>query len=315
MEYKVHEITTYNYSFDAGRGGPGELQLRNDERMVAKIKFIDDHELVPDPVLAADWNSATLFFRYAELPGLVHKLRNESRLGLLITLDGSVTITKMQGAVDSLVVCASCNNHLLQAKTLGIQEAMRRTVAFCGADILPMYCPVTFHLDANGYCAPYTSGATGYASVDGSGLGHLCLYDVEKENRSLPFTPENAEKIEDQLLAVHEMMHIWFRGRQNNYLIQEPFCKMVSFIISEASFGPDYCNYFNNTPDDHPNVLMKYLCQMGLNDQKTGELLQQLAMVAGSLGRALSDEEFADLVTDVLGQNAIPAFESSGILP
>jgi len=215
------------------------------------------------------------------------------------------------GLLDSLVVCSACSPELLAAKTRGILDAMARLIAFCGADALPRYCPVTFHLDAGGPCEPYAQGMTGRADVDSSGHGYVCLWDVEKVNRFPPFSLENAEGIQDQLLPVHEAMHIWFTGRQENYFVQEPFCKLVSFVVSEYSGGPDYSTYFANP--DESSYLMKYLYEIGMNRQSGAETLKRLAQSAEKLGRALTDAEFSQVVSDVLGQDTAQAFHKAGI--
>ena len=139
--------------------------------------------------------------------------------------------------------------------------------------------------------------------------------EVEKENRARPFTVENARTIQDQLLPVHEAMHGWFVGRQQNYRIQEPFCKLTSFIISEAPGGPDYCSFFRFTPNDHPDVLMKYLCAIGMNAERAAHVLKQVAQSAATKGEALTDAEFADAVSTVFGLDAVPSFRLAGILP
>ncbi len=217
------------------------------------------------------------------------------------------------------VVCSSCDTDLVAAKTRGIQEAMNRLAKLFGEEVFPanpqQVWPITFHLDGDNTCGQYQSGMTGFFTVDNGGLGHVCLFDVEKENRSLPFTVENAEKIEDQLLPIHEAMHGWFIGRQANYRIQEPFCKFISFIISEFPGGPEYCGWFSSIPDNHPDVLMRYLCEIGMTSQSAVQILRQVAKSATDNGRTLSDVEFADIVTSVLGTDAIPAFRSAGILP
>lgn len=318
MTSKSHRIQCYNYAFDARAGGPGTLQLWDAQRRIADVKFVAEPSAVPAPVVAPDLASATLFARGSTLPGLIQALRTGN--GLVVRLDdqGLVAIEDAYGLTDSRVVCASCAPELLAAKTQGILEAMRRLVAFCGADAPPEVCPVTFHLDDDSYCGPYQSGkTTGYFSCDASGLGHVCLYSMEhaRENPPTPFTVETAATIQAQLLAVHEAMHAWFVGRQDNYRIQEPFCKFVSFVVSQAQGGPDYCSWFRTTPDTHPDVLMKYLCAIGMSAERIGQTLRQLAQSAAGLGRSLSDAEFAGLVTGVLGRDAMPAFRSAGILP
>jgi hypothetical protein len=195
-----------------------------------------------------------------------------------------------------VVVCSSCNSDLLMAKTNGIQEAMRQLVTLIGDGSLPVnpaVSAITFHLDGDSQCGQYQSGLTGNFSLDATGMGHVCLWDVEKDNRSIPFTVENASKIEDQLLPVHEAMHGWFVGRQENYRIQEPFCKLISFMISKFPGGPEYCNWFSLVPDGHPDILMKYLCEIGMTSQLGVDVLRQLAQSATTKGVALSDIEFS----------------------
>ena len=316
MTTRVHTVIHYNYSYDAQTGGPGRLQLWGDPGKIADIIFIDENSALPATILTPDLSSATAFFRCSAMTGFIQMLRSEKCVCATISDQGIVSVFHPYGLADSLVVCSSCAPDLLAAKTQGVLEAMQRLVSFCGADALPEVCPVTIHLNDDSYCGPYQSGkTTGYFSCDASGRGHVCLYDVEKENRTLPFTVENASTIRDQLLVVHEAMHAWFVGRQENYRIMEPFCKMTSFIISEMEGGPEYCPWFSSTPDDHPDVLMKYLCQIGMNSQRAAEILQCLAKSAAEKGRALSDAEFAGIVTGVLGTDAVPAFESAGILP
>lgn len=217
----------------------------------------------------------------------------------------------------NVVVCSTCIPELISAKTRGIEEAMQRLIMLIGDETFPLnptVSPITFHLDGDYYCGPYQSAMTGNFTRDATGLGHVCLWDVEKENRSRRFTVENAKKIEDQLLPVHEAMHGWFVGRQENYLIQEPFCKLMSFIISEFPGGPEYCNWFKSTPANHPDILMKYLCEIGMTSQSAVQILRLTAQSASEKNRALTDAEFAELVNFVLGKDAIPAFRKAGIL-
>ena len=216
------------------------------------------------------------------------------------------------------VVCSGCAADLTAAKGRGIEAAMQRLAELLGDGGLPINAailPLSFHLDGDSYCGPYQSGMTGNFSLDSTGKGHVCLFDLEKENRMLPFTVENAEKIQDQLLPVHEAMHGWFLGRQGNYLIQEPFCKLISFIITEMAGGPEYCDWFASTPDGHPDALMKYLCPLGMTSARGVEILKRVAGSAAAKGSALTEAEFAAICTAVLGQDAVPAFRSAGILP
>ncbi|MBU0480152.1 MAG: hypothetical protein KKG47_03505 [Proteobacteria bacterium] len=84
MAYKIHLINKYNYSFDARKGGPGVLQLWSDQNNVARVNFVADNASVPAPVLAADLNSATIYFKEKSLPGLIDMLRNENPVKVTI---------------------------------------------------------------------------------------------------------------------------------------------------------------------------------------------------------------------------------------
>jgi hypothetical protein len=289
--------------------------LWGDSGLILDVGFVDDHHPIPAPIISPGLGSARASFGGESLAGLVDLLRSPSSPAVVIDDLGTVRIVTTHGLADSVVVCTVCAPALLEAKTLGIRAAMRGLIDVCGADALPEVCPVTFHLAGDTVCGPYQSGATGHFTRDSSGLGHVCLFDVEKENRGLPFTVENAATLQDQLLAVHEAMHAWFQGRQHNYRVQEPFCKLVSFIVSLAPGGPDYCPWFAGTPDDHPDALMKHLCRLALTTQQLTPILARTACAAADKGEALSDTEFADVVTEAIGQDAGPAFRAAGILP
>lgn len=84
MAFKVHQISKYNYSFDARAGGAGRLQLWGKAGKIAEIGFVDDTAAVPAPTLSADLTSATAFFKRGALPGLIDMLRNERPVSVTI---------------------------------------------------------------------------------------------------------------------------------------------------------------------------------------------------------------------------------------
>lgn len=77
MTFKVHQVQTYNYSFDARIGGPGRLQLWGLLGKIAEITFVDDTAPVPAPTIASDLTSATVCFKRSVLPSLIDMLRYE----------------------------------------------------------------------------------------------------------------------------------------------------------------------------------------------------------------------------------------------
>jgi hypothetical protein len=84
MAYKAHQVMNYFYSYDARAGGPSRLQLWGSQGKIAEIGFVDDNSAVPAPVLSADLNSTTIFFRRNALSGLIDMLRNESPVTVTI---------------------------------------------------------------------------------------------------------------------------------------------------------------------------------------------------------------------------------------
>ncbi|MEN6426745.1 MAG: SUMF1/EgtB/PvdO family nonheme iron enzyme [Phycisphaerales bacterium] len=213
-----------------------------------------------------------------------------------------------------LVVGPDCTPELLEAKKQGIAHAMEYLVSFTGYDLAPALGPVTFHLQADKSSGPYTPTMTGFWTTDSNGKGHVYLFDLEKTNRSLPFTPENAVTLEDQLLPVHEAMHGWFATRIANYGIEEPFCKLTSFYISGAlGQTPDPIAWFSSV-FSYPDGLMHDLAMLGMNEAYLGQILNRTGHDAQVKGRILTVSEFADIVTHVLGKDAVPAFIAAGLM-
>ena len=188
MGFKVNQMKKYNYSFGAHGDSPSRLQLWDDQgKIIADVRFIDDSSPMPMPTFSNDLSYAKVYFKNSTFPALIDMLRNESPLNVVINDQppGFVFIGTgrepigegeiQRGIEQSIVVCSTCAPDLLQAKTDGILEAMRRLVYFCGADVLPELCPITFHLDGDSYCGRYQSGMTGRFTIDSSGLGHVCL--------------------------------------------------------------------------------------------------------------------------------------------
>jgi hypothetical protein len=58
MTFKVHEVSKYNYSFDARAGGSNRLQLWGSNGKLAEVQFVDDVAPVSAPILTLNLNSA-----------------------------------------------------------------------------------------------------------------------------------------------------------------------------------------------------------------------------------------------------------------
>ncbi len=84
MAFKVHDIKKYNYLFDARAGGPGRLQLWDDQKKIADISFVEDAAAIPPPTFPPDLSSAKMFFKRSALSGLIDMLRNEGPVRVTI---------------------------------------------------------------------------------------------------------------------------------------------------------------------------------------------------------------------------------------
>ena len=221
------------------------------------------------------------------------------------------------GLKDSIVICDSCASDLLIAKRQGILDAMSWMVAYLGADVLPNYAPVTFHLEGGSVCGSAQDMLTnfgfltGFAAVGSDGKGYVCLFDTEKMNRSLPFTADNAVLSADQVLPIHEAGHLWLFGRVDPYGIQEPFVKLVSFKY--ALPGVDACDWFK-TSSLYPDKLAGDLCVVGMKEMHVPLILKRSADDVALSGSAVTPERFADIVTGIIGSDATPAFRAAGLI-
>lgn len=219
------------------------------------------------------------------------------------------------GLMNSVVVCQTCAPELLAAKTEGIMLGLMLMPNYLGADILPEHAPVTFHLDGDAICGTAAqfkathSYLTGYTTFDSHGKGHVCLFDVEKTNRALPFTAENARLLEDQLLPIHEAGHVWFAGREPDYSIQEPFVKAVSFILSGSI--PDPCKGYRVS--QLPDRLLMDLCDAGMKPADIPTILAHTAADAKTMARPLTATEFADEVASVINADAETIFQTDHV--
>ncbi len=211
-------------------------------------------------------------------------------------------------------MCRTCSAELLAAKTVGIQRVMKMLVGYAGADILPQFAPVTFHVDGDEVCGQAGPATTGFAAIDqNTGKGHVCLFDVEKETagkRWIAFTPTNAESVRDQLLAVHEAGHIFFFGREHSYLVQEAFVYTISFVITDPTQNPNPC--FKNP--DYPWKITSDLCELGMKPTDIPEILRLLAKKVDAKKAPLSEQEFANVVSEIIGRDATPAFRQAGLI-
>jgi hypothetical protein len=84
MAFKVYRITRYQSKFDANAGGPGGVGLYDSEKLRVTVLFVSDTTAVPRPVLMADLESATAYFRMSSFQSLIDMLRNEDPVSVTL---------------------------------------------------------------------------------------------------------------------------------------------------------------------------------------------------------------------------------------
>lgn len=219
------------------------------------------------------------------------------------------------GLEDGLVVCDTCSPELLAAKIIGIRRAMKMLVGYAGTDVLPKYAPVTFHLQGGEFCGD-GSRVRAVAVIGRDNKAYACLFDVEhaaRGDRGLPFTPEESVKLQDQETPVHEAVHILFMGRMNNYKTEEAFAQFISFLLTGGTFRPSVCE---NSWSETSQPIFAELCKLDFRPTyQVPEIMRATALKAEKVGRPLTVKEFAEIVGEILGADAVPAFQNAGLLP
>jgi hypothetical protein len=147
------------------------------------------------------------------------------------------------------IVCqqpCSINEKIIKAKYSGGKKAIEELVKLTGVDVDDSQKPVDIHLNGDGECGTaedmikWAGFVTGFAGTRTDGSGYICMFDAEKTNRILEFNEENACKMEDQVLLVHEYGHELFFARA--FASPESFVKAMSFYVSGYWDGSGYAS-------------------------------------------------------------------------
>ena len=163
---------------------------------------------------------------------------------------------------------------LIYAKYAGFKVARQTLLDSVGIDARAEAKPIDIFINATTWTGPYQPGITtgfagNYTPSSGMSTGYIALFDVEKNNRILEFTPENACRIEDELLAVHEYAHHLFYGR--SFCSYEDYAKALSFYVSgywdAQGYEPENFPQITDPTDEHLNQLGfgKLIYELGTN--------------------------------------------------
>lgn len=224
------------------------------------------------------------------------------------------------------IVCqepCAISEPLIFAAYAGFRAVRPELVALAGVDIITPELPLyDLHLNGDSYCGAYTTGLTGDASTYPPWAGPVgvvsCFWDVEKPNRALAFTPENAVKREDQLLKVHEYGHGIFFGR--HFYSYEDVVKDFSFNVAGINGARilDLCDPYQIEASQ--GRLLYALCRAhGFQWSNLAPAMQALESLFRSgqgranvqvtnAPRATSVAQLRKIVSDQLGKDASDGF-------
>lgn len=225
-------------------------------------------------------------------------------------ISASCSSAPSYGLMDSDVVCGSCSPEYLQAKTAGVKNALRVMIAQIG-DMHPRRGRITFHLDMDQTCTDIVTEAAkegktvhpgGFARCgDDLGACDICFRDETKQNL------EYAKSLAGQVLPLHEAGHVWWKGRENQYNAEEPMVQMMSFGLS----GADWCSLIWGGV---PLSLVGDLCRAGITNAQVIRIYTSAAARSVEVGRELTGEELAQIVSAVMGKDMRASFVAAGII-
>jgi hypothetical protein len=219
----------------------------------------------------------------------------------------------------------SLDPSLIYAKYAGMKIARQSLLALVGGvDHTPKGAPFDYHVQGDSFCGAYQPGYTGDAGFYATGGSFGCFWDVEKQNPTYPFTVENAQRIESQLLFVHEYGHTLFYDR--HHASYEDAVKAFSIYVCGIDATPpgqaDFCD---------PGIgiympLFHDLCQRnGFQPADFAPAMRELdrifqagmgTMYAGSGGKPVTSiRVFRRLLDSLLGSDTRGAFLAAGYTP
>jgi len=209
------------------------------------------------------------------------------------------------------IVCmepCTIDEQLIFAKYQGFKKAHKLTVDFMGVDVLPELLPVDIHLNDDHFCN-YVPGVSTGASASREGGSRVCVWDIEKENRFPEFTPENAIKVKDQGLVVHEYVHVILFKRSP--MSSEDIAKAASFYIS--GFGDelirDPCHEVLKV---HSKLIYELCQQYGLTFDDFTQSIIEMDKLYHQQNYQTSLDQYRKILDDILNADTTQAFLDSG---
>ena len=219
---------------------------------------------------------------------------------------------------------------LIYAKYAGFKVARQTLIELSGIDAREEAKPIDIFINATTWTGPYQPGiTTGFAGNYGVGsgmsTGYIALFDVEKNNRILEFTPDNACRIEDHILTVHEYAHHLFYGR--SFCSYEDYAKALSFYACGYWDGqglePENFPQITDPTDEHLNQpgFGKLIYELGTNFGADWGLLRTslrgiVRLFADGGGEAEGDRvsvnQYRWILNGLIGKDTKSAFLAAG---
>ncbi|MFA5176477.1 MAG: hypothetical protein WC413_04450 [Candidatus Nanoarchaeia archaeon] len=227
------------------------------------------------------------------------------------------------------------SNEIFLAKFQGLENGFNELYKLTGITPVNSLTPIYYLSNGDGdICIKYgdLKIKTAYSATKNN-KGILCLYDYEHGIEYLnnynynPFDVQNAVKLRNQMLAIHEMGHVLFFTRTTvHFNVAESFVVAQSFRTVGYKVDPTLSNsqviipltpcdsslaYLNDMIVDR---LAYLLCRdYGLRWDQFDDIYKKVDDKYKSTGIPVDDNQFKLIVDQVLGKDTTGAFTQSGI--
>jgi hypothetical protein len=219
--------------------------------------------------------------------------------------------------------CAT-DPELIRAQYAGFDGAHEILRAVVGIDPLPELQPVDFHLRNDPYCGNLSdSPALSYAGRIPDGTAQICtfLFEYIEGPGGRAYLPEDAVRLDQQVILVHEYLHTVFFGRVTQTAgAFHDFVTPLGLYIGLGWEGEvDLCEYHPETPPgDYGGYLIQELCaRNGFRMEDLPRFLAALDALTQSGGGELDEgylqpvpsmRQVRDLLDGILGSETREAF-------
>lgn len=243
---------------------------------------------------------------------------------IVVQMDGvSYQVYQMPGDPFRFLCQEPCKGdpNIVHAQYAGFRSARERLIQLMGVDTLPELQPVDIHLSDDVRCGTLAeAGALSFANRIPNANAYVCTFIFEYAQAS--YTPEDATRLDQQLIFIHEYLHTVFFGRVPGAVeaMHDLVTPLAEYVAYDMKTDEELCAYFpGRNPGDFNGSLLKNLCaQNGFRVAHVASLMTELDRLIQSGAGQLQEEgyqhpvpsmlQFRDILNRVLGSDTTQAF-------